>query len=84
MDRCSTLKMISEPPHAPSDLHLIAATDESIKLGWRSPKFDGGSSILFYYIEACQSGTNIWKQVAQVSRISNTLYLKKLLSTELK
>ena len=51
------------PPSAPGKPDLSDITDKAITLSWSIPESDGGSRILGYYIEKCDTSTDRWVKV---------------------
>lgn len=43
-------------PDRPEELEVTAVTRDSISLTWKAPKFDGGSEVIMYILEARMIG----------------------------
>ncbi|XP_034026868.1 myomesin-1 isoform X2 [Thalassophryne amazonica] len=49
-------------PGAPLDVRSLDANKDYIIVTWKQPAVDGGSSILGYFVDRCEVGTNHWFQ----------------------
>lgn len=49
-------------PAAPLDVHCLDANKDYIIVTWKQPAVDGGNSILGYFVDRCEVGTNHWVQ----------------------
>ncbi|CAB1418680.1 unnamed protein product [Pleuronectes platessa] len=49
-------------PGAPLDVRCLDANKDYIIVTWKQPAVDGGNSILGYFVDRCEVGTNHWIQ----------------------
>ncbi|KAF7669977.1 hypothetical protein LDENG_00105610 [Lucifuga dentata] len=49
-------------PGAPLDVQCLDANKDYIIVTWKQPAVDGGESILGYFVDRCEVGTNHWVQ----------------------
>ncbi|XP_055018209.1 myomesin-1 [Boleophthalmus pectinirostris] len=49
-------------PAAPLDVRCLDANKDYIIVTWKQPAVDGGNSILGYFVDRCEVGTNHWVQ----------------------
>ncbi|KAM3593780.1 uncharacterized protein V6R79_021385 [Siganus canaliculatus] len=49
-------------PGAPLDVRCLDANKDYIIVTWKQPAVDGGESILGYFVDRCEVGTNHWIQ----------------------
>ncbi|XP_030612165.1 M-protein, striated muscle isoform X2 [Archocentrus centrarchus] len=49
-------------PAAPLDVRCLDANKDYIIVTWKQPAVDGGNSILGYFVDRCEVGTNHWIQ----------------------
>ncbi|XP_042366506.1 M-protein, striated muscle isoform X2 [Plectropomus leopardus] len=49
-------------PGAPLDVRCLDANKDYIIVTWKQPAIDGGDSILGYFVDRCEVGTNHWIQ----------------------
>lgn len=70
---CSGFIFISVPPDAPSHLHVIGVSEESVTIEWSAPYSSGSlARISGYVIEKRDSSTQIWTSVTHVSSRTTT------------
>ncbi|XP_030254363.1 M-protein, striated muscle isoform X2 [Sparus aurata] len=53
---------IEGAPGAPLDVRCLDANKDYIIVTWKQPAVDGGNSILGYFVDRCEVGTNHWIQ----------------------
>ncbi|KAM4688574.1 myomesin-1 [Discoglossus pictus] len=53
---------VAGAPAAPLDVECLDANKDYVIISWKQPAVDGGSSILGYFIDRCEVGTNHWTQ----------------------
>lgn len=70
------VKMLSRPGPPDNPIRCANCDDHSIELSWNPPKDDGGSPILFYLIESCETKSLQWREVKQVTanNLSHRMY----------
>uniref|UniRef100_A0A8C5BCD9 Myomesin 1 n=1 Tax=Gadus morhua TaxID=8049 RepID=A0A8C5BCD9_GADMO len=49
-------------PGAPLDVRCLDANKDYVIVSWKQPAVDGGNSILGYFVDRCEVGTNHWIQ----------------------
>lgn len=60
VNECSTAV-----PERPEDLHITAVKKDRISVAWRPPKFDGGSEITGYVLEARLIGKDNFTRISE-------------------
>lgn len=60
-------------PSYPHGITLLNCDGHSMTLGWKAPKYSGGSPILGYYIDKREANHKNWHEVNS-SVISRTIY----------
>ncbi|XP_032360214.1 M-protein, striated muscle isoform X5 [Etheostoma spectabile] len=53
---------VERAPGAPLDVRCLDANKDYIIVTWKQPAVDGGDSILGYFVDRCEVGTNHWIQ----------------------
>ncbi|XP_043544144.1 M-protein, striated muscle isoform X5 [Chiloscyllium plagiosum] len=53
---------VAGAPGAPLDVYCLDANKDYVIVTWKQPAVDGGSSILGYFVDRCEVGTNHWVQ----------------------
>ncbi|XP_010774355.1 myomesin-1 [Notothenia coriiceps] len=53
---------VERAPGAPLDVRCLDANKDYIIVTWKQPAVDGGDSILGYFVDRCEVGTNHWVQ----------------------
>ncbi|XP_037612125.1 M-protein, striated muscle isoform X2 [Sebastes umbrosus] len=53
---------VESAPGAPLDVRCLDANKDYIIVNWKQPAVDGGDSILGYFVDRCEVGTNHWIQ----------------------
>ncbi|XP_031759524.1 myomesin-1 isoform X1 [Xenopus tropicalis] len=53
---------VAGAPAAPLDVECLDANKDYVIISWKQPAVDGGSSILGYFIDRCEVGTQHWTQ----------------------
>lgn len=61
------VKMLNRPGPPDVPIRCTNCDDNSVEVSWNPPKDDGGSPILFYKIEACQTKLQQWEELTQVT-----------------
>ncbi|KAJ8416941.1 hypothetical protein AAFF_G00328190 [Aldrovandia affinis] len=51
------------PPSPPLELHVTEVNRDHISITWKPPDKNGGSPIIGYHIELCESGTEKWMRM---------------------
>lgn len=57
------------PPGPPLNLRANRISENFIEIEWDIPKFDGGSSILYYHVDISRYAPDSWTKVTKVSSI---------------
>ena len=66
------------PPGPPLNLRASRISENFIEIEWDSPKSDGGSAILCYYVEISPYAPDSWVKVTKVSSIDTYCKVMKL------
>ncbi|XP_018123405.1 M-protein, striated muscle isoform X2 [Xenopus laevis] len=53
---------VAGAPAAPLDVECLDANKDYVIVSWKQPAVDGGSSIVGYFIDRCEVGTQHWTQ----------------------
>lgn len=66
---------LTDVPGAPTHLHDIDVTTDSITLQWSKPRYDGGSRIRNYIVEYRDTTRHTWSQAASIDshRMTHTV-----------
>lgn len=59
-------------PERPEDLHVTAVTKDSISVAWRPPKYDGGSEVTSYVLEARLIGKDSFARISEDKLMEKT------------
>lgn len=73
------LRLVKKPGPPEQPIRCIINNDNSVELSWNPPKDDGGSPILYYLIELCETKYGKeWNEVAKVTGNQFTYTVRNL------